>query len=78
MKPGQHSNRGNGIKVYHDIEDIRLRLKSGEKNQDGQLRTFIIQKYLTNPMLFNGRKFDIRHFLLVTCMNGIFKAYWYE
>ena len=28
-------------------------------------------------MLFKNRKFDIRHYLLLTCFNGIFKAYWY-
>ncbi len=28
MKPGENSNRGIGITVCHDIEDIRLRLKS--------------------------------------------------
>jgi len=55
-----------------------LRIKSGEKNSDGSRRTFIIQKYITNPMLYNGRKFDIRHFLLITCVGGIFKAYWFE
>jgi tubulin---tyrosine ligase len=64
--------------VYHDIEDIRLRLKSGERNSDGSLRTFIIQKYIENPMLYNGRKFDIRHFLLISCVNGSYKAYWFE
>ncbi len=29
-------------------------------------------------MLYNKRKFDIRHYMLITCINGSFKAYWYE
>lgn len=29
-------------------------------------------------MLYKGRKFDIRHYVLCTCTNGAFKAYWYE
>ncbi len=29
-------------------------------------------------MLYYKRKFDIRHYMLITCVNGIFKAYWYE
>lgn len=41
------------------------------------MRTFIIQKYIEKPLLFKGRKFDIRHYLLITCINGCFKAYWY-
>ena len=28
--------------------------------------------------MYNGRKFDIRHFMLLTSVNGIFKAYWYR
>ena len=46
MKPGENTNRGTGITICHNIEDIRLRLKSREKNKDGTLRTFIIQKYI--------------------------------
>lgn len=53
-------------------------MKSRERNSDGTLRTFIVQKYMENPLLFYGRKFDIRHFLLITCVNGVFKAYWFE
>lgn len=40
--------------------------------------TFIIQNYMTKPLLYNGRKFDIRHFMLLTSVNGIVKAYWYR
>ena len=53
MKPGENTNRGTGITICHNIEDIRLRLKSREKNKDGTLRTFIIQKYIQKPLLYN-------------------------
>jgi hypothetical protein len=46
MKPGENSNRGNGITVCHSLDDILIRLKSKERNSDGQFRTFILQKYL--------------------------------
>jgi len=29
-------------------------------------------------MLYQKRKFDIRHYALITCINGIFKFYWYD
>jgi GH43 family beta-xylosidase len=29
-------------------------------------------------MLYNKRKFDIRCFMLITCINGNLKGYWYE
>eukprot|EP00826_Nyctotherus_ovalis_P016005 TRINITY_DN14603_c0_g1_i3.p1 TRINITY_DN14603_c0_g1~~TRINITY_DN14603_c0_g1_i3.p1 ORF type:complete len:137 (-),score=19.96 TRINITY_DN14603_c0_g1_i3:171-581(-) len=40
--------------------------------------TYIIQKYIEKPFLFEKRKFDIRCFALVTSINGIIKAYYYH
>ena len=57
---------------------MAARLRAKERNSDGKLRSFIIQKYIENPLLYQRRKFDLRHFMLVTCINGCFKAYWYE
>lgn len=41
-------------------------------------RTYIIQAYINNPFLYNGRKFDIRHYMMITSVNGILKGYWYQ
>ena len=64
--------------MTYGIDDIKIRINGRERNKDGQLRTFILQKYIENPMLYQKRKFDIRHYALMTCINGIFKLYWYE
>jgi len=77
IKPGEFSNRGNGISVCYSLDDILLRLKSKEKSSDGNPRTFILQKYIEKPLLYKSRKFDIRHYMLLTCFNGVTKAYWY-
>lgn len=33
--------------------------------------------YLDRPFLYQGRKFDIRHYMLITNMYGVMRAYWY-
>lgn len=78
MKPGESTNRGQGISVCFSLDDILLRLKSKERNKDGSARTFILQKYIERPLLFQGRKFDLRHYMLVTCVAGTLRGYWYS
>lgn len=48
------------------------------KLDNGSDRTYIVQEYLDKPFLYFGRKFDIRHYMLKTCVNGRIKGYWYE
>ena len=38
----------------------------------------IRQQYISNPLLYNKRKFDIRCYMLMTSVNGYLKAYFYE
>ena len=33
--------------------------------------------YIDRPMLYNSRKFDIRHYMLITNLYGVMRAYWY-
>jgi len=78
VKPGELTNRGNGITVCATLDEIKVRLKSKEKNGNGTPRTFIVQKYIEKPLLYNRRKFDIRHYMMMTCINGQIKGYWYS
>jgi hypothetical protein len=66
VKPGENSNRGSGVGVFGNVESILQRMNKDAKKS----RTFIIQKYLSNPLLIGKRKFDIRCFAMITSVNG--------
>lgn len=53
-------------------------LNKKEKHQNGTCKTFIVQLYIDRPLLYNNRKFDIRHYMLVTNMFGVLRGYWYN
>lgn len=74
VKPGENSNRGNGIKVCKSLGEI----KEAARVNEGSLRTFIVQKYIEKPFLLHGRKFDIRCYALVTSINGVLQGYFYN
>ena len=74
MKPGEFSNRGQGITCTSKSEEVRAKVNSLKR----QGKSLILQQYLSNPMLYNGRKFDIRTYMLVAMNNGQLRAYWYQ
>ena len=78
VKPGENTNRGVGITVCKTLNEIEEVLASEEYLSDGKPKTYILQKYIDNPLLYHKRKFDIRCFLLITSVNGIQKGYWYQ
>jgi hypothetical protein len=41
-------------------------------------KTFIVQMYIDRPLLYYERKFDIRHYMLITNLYGVTRAYWYD
>ena len=49
-----------------------------KKHKNKMGRTYIIQKYLEKPLLYQKRKFDIRCYVLLTVQRGEWKAYWYK
>jgi len=76
IKPGEETNRGNGIRLSDDLEQIKQMIGKNEVN--GKKRTYLIQDYIINPLLYRKRKFDIRCYVLVSSINTHLKAYWYQ
>ena len=58
MKPIGLS-RGRGIRLVRDLNDIYYD------------EPVVLQKYLKNPLLLNGFKFDMRIYVLVTSINPL-------
>lgn len=65
VKPGENSNRGNGITIYSDFDKMREWVAGEISGDNNPKKTFIIQKYIDKPLLYHKRKFDIRCYMLL-------------
>lgn len=78
IKPGENTNRGNGINVSSNMNEIKQLITRAASNPLTKDRTFIIQKYIDYPLLVHKRKFDFRCYGMLTSINGHMKGYFYE
>eukprot|EP01017_Pseudomicrothorax_dubius_P009264 TRINITY_DN13114_c0_g2_i1.p1 TRINITY_DN13114_c0_g2~~TRINITY_DN13114_c0_g2_i1.p1 ORF type:complete len:1000 (+),score=219.17 TRINITY_DN13114_c0_g2_i1:100-3099(+) len=78
IKPGEHTNRGNGISVASELQQTKDIVGTKEFHPNGKKKTYIVQEYLDRPFLYNRRKFDIRCYMMITAINGKMKGYWYQ
>lgn len=67
MKPTSKC-QGRGIFIFNKISEIS-RWKS--YNKDNPPEPYVCQKYLMNPLLLGGRKFDMRIYALCTSYNPL-------
>jgi hypothetical protein len=68
VKPAENTNRGRGITIHSDLNEIKEIIASGERHADGNLKTYILQAYIERPFLYNKRKFDIRCYMAISLL----------
>ena len=77
MKPAGKA-QGKGIFLVTSLNQLykwKNSLKGGEENAIDE--TYVCQRYIYNPLLLGGKKFDMRVYALVTCYNPL-TAYLYR
>ena len=78
MKPAAKA-QGKGIFLINKISQIKKWSKdkwSGMSTPLGR-EAYVISKYIYNPLLIGGKKFDLRIYILVTSYRPL-KCYWYR
>lgn len=75
VKPGNLS-RGRNIAICRTLDEIKQAMTRSDI--DDNSAKWIVQKYIENPLLITGRKFDIRLYVLITRSNPLMLWYYRE
>lgn len=77
VKPGEFSNRGNGIAMAYNQQQLKEEACKLIENRKST-SWVIVQNYITRPLLYKNRKFDIRCYGLVVRAFDRVLYYWYR
>lgn len=77
-KDTKNKHMGLGVEPINDKQESELRTLYADGELCGKVQErFLVQNYIHNPLLLNGRKFDFRIYLLLASSNP-FMAYYHD
>ena len=68
VKP-EDGSQGDGIFLVQSIRDLETRL-AGQPHD-----LYLVQRYISNPMLLENKKFDLRIYCLITSLSPVFEVW---
>ncbi|TNV86713.1 hypothetical protein FGO68_gene4505 [Halteria grandinella] len=77
VKPSAMS-QGKGIFVSNNLNEIVNSVSLLQINPQGAPPSYVVSRYISNPMLINGLKFDLRIYVLVTSFDPCLRVYVYH
>ncbi len=78
VKPGEFTNRGKGICMAYSLQEAVAQATDMLTTGNKKISNVVVQSYIRNPLLFKGRKFDIRCYALVVKLYGRVNVFWYQ
>ena len=70
LKTKLRSASGQDIYIYNNEETLEK-----AKQNLNKFDNVIVSKYITNPLLFHGKKFHFRAYMIVTVLNGLYTSH---
>lgn len=65
-----NKQRQEGLKLVNSVSQIKKEMKNK--------RFYLIQDFLNNPFILNGRKINLRYYFVIICRNGKIESYIYR
>ncbi|XXX77711.1 hypothetical protein WMF30_02900 [Sorangium sp. So ce134] len=70
LKPGNES-RGRGVRILWKLQGLRQACEAGLLDRAFEENQYIIQRYIKNPLLLEGRKSEIRVYWLIASLDPL-------